>query len=318
MKKPLLPLFLLLAAVPSFAQATFQSFTPRYEADGTAYANAEIVRVKADGTMTLRSESGDLELTTDSHAVSGLAGLRRGGKVLIAYDTLTDDNGRTRRIVTYARQTSPTSGEPGPSLAVASAASTASTVPVSRARVRALGGATTTPVRQAGLSGIGLPFVGGVAVATGVGATSPYARTVPSIPLPTPVFNAVLPPAIAQAPQSDDEVGALREDGERDLAAAAVVLAAHANDIDWQWSGFVNGCLGAFTPVASPGRQWFLLLDGRVPTPTDDGCRSLSTSLAGMAKSWEQQLAIALDAARRADVLPGRTREILERHRIDR
>jgi hypothetical protein len=318
MKKPLLPLCLLLAAVPSFAQSTFQSFTPRYEADGTAYANAEVVRVKADGTMTLRSESGDLELTTDSHAVSGLAGLRRGGKVLIGYDTLTDDNGRTRRIVTYARQTSPTSGEPGPSVATASPASTASTVPVNRARVRALGGPTTTTVRQAGLSGPGLPFVGGLAVATGVGATSPYARTVPSIPLPTPAFNTVLPPAIAQAPQSDDEVGAFREDGERDFAAAAVVLAAHANEIDWQWSGFVNACLGGFTPVASPGRQWFLLLDGRMPTPTDDGCRSLSTSLLGMAKGWEQQLDIALAAARRADVLPGRTREILERHRIDR
>jgi hypothetical protein len=317
MKKPLLPLFLLLAAVPSFAQSTFQSFTPRYEADGAAYVNAEVVRVKADGAMTLRSESGDLELTTDSHAVSGLAGLRRGGKVLIGYDTLTDDNGRTRRIVTYARQTSPTSGEPGPSLAVASATSPASTVPVNRARVRALGGVATTTVRQAGL-GNGLPFVGSVAVATGVGAASPYARTVPSIPAPRPVAGAVLPPAIAQAPQSDDEVGTLREDAERDLAAAAVALAAHANEIDGQWSGFVNGCLSGFTPVASPGRQWFLLLDGRVPTPSDDGCRSVATSLVGMANGWEQQLDMALDAARRADVLPGRTREILERHRIDR
>jgi hypothetical protein len=37
-----------------------------------------------------------------------------------------------------------------------------------------------------------------------------------------------------------------------------------------------------------------------------------------MATGWEQQLQITLDAARRTDVLPGRIRETLQRHNIDR
>jgi hypothetical protein len=509
MKRPLLPLFMMLAAVPSFAQSTFQSFTPRLEADGTTYVNAEVVRVHPDGTAVVRSESGDVELTAPAGAVPGLAGLRRGDKVVIAYDTVTDDDGRTRRIVTYASPASPTSGQPGPALAVASVPASGSTVrivstdranrtitvtdtsgtpmvlPVSsgaarslgsfsagdvvgltfanggvvtanalpavnriqalpfgtdvswsvlppvngqlvrfdantnrvtvqtasgrqrtfpvdstagsglsglrpgdnlslnfqvtqeanRARVRAagLGGSASSsgvlivasvqslgssPVApstaspnapglsstaaganvtgQAGASaartgvtgggtfspmggaGNGLPFIGGVAVAAGVGPTSPYASTVPSVPAPTPMFNAVLPPATAKAPLTNEDVGAVRAFGERDLDAAAVVLAAHANEIDGHWFRLVNGCLAGFIPESSPGRQWFLLLDGRVRTPTDDSCRSMYTAVLGMAQGWEQQLGIALDAARRADVLPGRIREILDRHRIDR
>jgi hypothetical protein len=42
------------------------------------------------------------------------------------------------------------------------------------------------------------------------------------------------------------------------------------------------------------------------------------SQLRGQASGWETQLGIALDAARRADVLPGRIRETLDRHRIDR
>jgi hypothetical protein len=352
MKRTLLLYCLMLAAVPSFAQSTFQSFTPRYEADGTTYLNAEVVRVNTDGTMALRSESGDLELTADSRAVPGLTGLRRGEKVLIAYDTLTADDGRARRIVTYARQASPTSGEPEPSIAIASASATGSTV-----RVNSADRDSRTGVRQASLSsgvartavlpvgspagasqagatapgtgvpgggtfspmgaGIGLPVVG-VAVPGIIPPGSPYASTVPSIPSPTAMFNPVLPAAVAKAPVGNEDVGVLRAYGERDLDAAAVVLAAYANEIDGHWFRFVNGCLAGFIPGSSAGRQWFLLLDGRVPTPTDDSCRSQYTSILGTATGWEQQLAIALDAARRVDVLPGRIREILDRHRIDR
>ena len=564
MKKTLFPFFLMLAAVPSFSQSTFQSFTPRVEADGTTYVNAEIVRVNADGTLTLRNETGDQELIADPRAVPGLAGLRRGDKVLVSFDTITGDNGAVRRVVTFARQASPTSGEPGPAFAAASASGsvvrvvstnrarrtitvtdasgapmvlpvstqaarslgslnagdvvgldftnggivsasalpsvsgfqilptgsnvgsfvlppvngqfvrfdantnrvtlqTASgrqrTFPVSntvggglsglrpgdnmslnfqvtqeanRARVRAGGNTTTTTVNQAGLSnsgsgvlsvgsvqslgagsfqpsgafvpagspigpntaspnapgltnvstaagpnvagvtpgginavggnaagtsqvgsnagvpgantagnlggngaaagagaanpgaaagnagGAGVPFTGGVTVASGVGASSPFANTVPSIPSPTPVLNAVLPPAVAKAPLSNEEVGAMRVYGERDLDNAAVVLAAYANEIDGVWARYLNGCLGGFTSESTTGRQWFLVLDGRVRTPNDDACRSTYTSLVSMATGWETQLGVVVDAARKADVLPGRIRETLDRHRIDR
>ena len=110
----------------------------------------------------------------------------------------------------------------------------------------------------------------------------------------------------------------LRAYGERDLDNAAVVLAMVANDIDASWFRFKMACLGGFTAETSPGREWFLLLDDRVRSPNDDQCRTMYSQMRGQAMGWEQQLSIALDAARRADVLPGRIRETLDRHRIDR
>jgi len=520
MKKPLLPFYLILAAVPAFAQSTFQSFPPDGEAGAPTYVNAEVVRVdRTAGSVTLRSESGDVVVTADARAVAGLAGVRTGDKVLAAYQAMVDETGRERRVVTFARPASPTSGQPGPSLATAGTLSasavrvistdranrtitvtdtsgtptvlpvstravrslgalnpgdvvgldftgggvvtanalpsvsaiqtlpggtvgsfvlppfngqlvgfdaTANTVtvraatgrdrtfPVSgaalsglsglrpgdhlslgfqvtqeanRARVRAAGStSTTTGISQAGLSGAvrpgvlsvgtvqafnpgqsfgvpsfananlqatgfpgtasggvdanrgvtgtspamggtgagtfsnmggGLPFVGGVAVPS-VGPTSPFAGNVPSISAPGPVMTAVLPPATAKAPLGDADVGAMRAYGERDFDAAVMVLAVVANDIDANWFRFKMACLGGFVPDVSPNREWFLLLEDRVRTPNDDQCRASYAQLMGMATGWDAQMNIALDAARRADVLPGRVRETLARHRLGR
>jgi hypothetical protein len=527
----------MLLAVPGFAQTGAQSYTPRRESSAPAYVNAEVVRVdRAAGTATIRAESGDPVLIADRDALPEAASLKAGDKVVVAYEVIVDEDGRARRLVTYLRPASPTSGEPGPSFVVASAGAGGATVrvlstdranrritvtdlsgspvvlpvstgaarslsalsagdvvglsfggggvvsanalpavsgiqalpagtavgnfvvppftgqfvgfepganlvtvrsttgqlrsfPVSsaagsgfiglvpgenlslgfqvtqeanRARIRAGAGASTTTVSRTGLSGLagttpgvlsvgsvqsvgpfnqagfptgagspqvarntaspnapgltnvsgataqtgnvgpqtgaqtganagnaggpigaatggGLPFIGGgIGVPSVAGAVSPYASTVPSVPSPTPVFNAVLPPATAKAPLSQDEVGVLRAYGERDLDAAAMVLAMVANEIDAAWARFKVGCLGGFVPESAPNREWFLLLDGRVRTPTDDQCRAMYTQLQGLAAGFDQQLGIALDAARRADVLPGRVREILERHRIDR
>ena len=547
MKRPLLPFCLLLAVVPAFAQSTFQSFTPDREAGAPTYVNAEVVRVdRPAGTVTLRSESGDVVVTADAHAVAGLAGVRTGDKVLAAYQTMVDQTGRERRVVTFARPASPTSGQPGPTMTATTGApsgsavrvistdranrtitvtdasgvptvlpvssravrslgalnpgdvvglnftgggvvtasalpsvsaiqalpggtvgsfvlppfngqlvgfdATASTVtvrgangrdrtfPVSGAALSGLGGlrpgdnlslgfqvtqqanragvraaantSTTTGVGPTGLSGAvgsgvlsvgtvqasnpgvgqqgfgvpsftnanlqatgfrgtasgavdvnrgatgtsqaiggtganaatgfnaaggtgagsgasnvgtgtfsnmgaGLPFAGGVAVPS-LGATSPFAGNVPSISAPGPVMTAVLPPATAKAPLGDSDVGAMRAYGERDFDAAVMVLAIVANDIDAHWFRFKMSCLGGFVPDVSPNREWFLLLDDRVRTPNDDQCRASYAQLMGMATGWDAQMNIALDAARRADVLPGRVRETLERHRLGR
>jgi hypothetical protein len=595
---------MLLVSAPGFAQ-TFQSFDPGREAGTPTYLNAEVVRVSSDGTATIRSESGDVVLTADLRAVAALPGVRAGDKLLLAYETVYDDSGRERRIVTYARPASPGSGEPGPSVVMAAAGASGGsavrvistnraqrtitvtdasgeplTLPLSsrasanlgriqpgdvigldfvtggvvnpnalpvvsgfqalpagtgvgsfvvpplsgqfvgfdagtnrltvqtadgrqqtftvsgtagsglaglrpgdnlslgfqvtqqanRARVRAGGsttvttapgtvnlgaasgstllsvgnvstfsgtgvrptalartsatrgtfsdfgantmgvtgaanvGAVTTNAQAARLAtaqsigganntftnqnlagfgntagagagqgvsvnnatanrtgiaaggfspiggtsvgsggvpgtgipgsgvatagaggtgtvsnmGAGLPFLGTGFATPSVGPGSPFSNTVPSVPTPGPVMTAVLPPATAKAPLSQEDVGLLRAYGERDLDAAAVVLAMVANDIDAGWFRFKMACLGGFTAETSPGREWFLLLDDRVRTPTDDACRAMYSQLQGQAAGWETQLGIALDAARRADVLPGRIRETLDRHRIDR
>ncbi|HVR70659.1 MAG TPA: hypothetical protein VMT87_07410 [Vicinamibacteria bacterium] len=326
--------FILLAAVPAFAQSTYQPLIPDHEAGAPTYLNAEVVRVNAAaGSVTLRSERGDVVVTADEIAVAGLAGLRTGDKVLAAYSTIVDQSGRKRLVVTYARPASPDSGEPGPSAAAPTTTSSSTELVLSTDRPnrsvpmlapQTVGGPGASPEvagANAGTTGstgaAGLPLVGGVAVPS-VGATSPYARSVPSVSAPERVITAVLPPATAKAPLGDEDVGALRPFGERDFDAAVMVLAVAASDIDAAWFRYKAACLGGFVPETTAGREWFLLLQGRVNTPDDDQCRATHAQIMGTATGWDAQMGIALDAARRADVLPGRVRETLERHRLGR
>ena len=149
------------------------------------------------------------------------------------------------------------------------------------------------------------------------GATSPLLNPVPNVPTPTAVAPAVLPPAIAKQPLSQEDVGLMRAQGEADLDNAAVALAAAAGGIDVAWAGFKSQCLAGFTPErVTAGREWYLLAQGRILTPTDDACRALYTDLTGRAQGFIQQLDTVEDAARKADVLPVRVREVFDRHRL--
>jgi hypothetical protein len=196
---------------------------------------------------------------------------------------------------------------------------------------------------QAGVSGQAAPAggntVGGFAVGAGTGATggtgantggtvgggvvggtvggTPLGNPVPSIPSATPVAGVVLPPAGAKDPLSAEDVGLMRAQGERDLDAAAVALASAAAGIDPLWAGFKNQCLSGFTVnTVTSGREWYLLADDRIPTPTDDGCRALHADLTGRARGFLAQIQVVEDAARKADVLPVRVREVLDRHKL--
>jgi hypothetical protein len=158
--------------------------------------------------------------------------------------------------------------------------------------------------------------VGGTVVGGAVGG-SPFVNSVPSVPSGTPVAGVVLPPAGAKEPLSADEVGMMRAQGERDLDAAAMALASAAAGIDPVWAGFKNQCLSGFTVnTVTSGREWYLLADNRIPTPTDDGCRALHADLTGRARGFLSQLQIVEDAARKADVLPARVREVFDRHKL--
>ena len=159
--------------------------------------------------------------------------------------------------------------------------------------------------------------VAGGGVTGGGVAGSPFGNPVPSIPAATPVAGVVLPPAGAKEPLSADEVGMNRAQGERDLDAAAMSLAAAAAGIDPVWAGFKNQCLSGFTVnTVTSGREWYLLASDRIPTPNDDACRSMFADLTGRTKGFLSQLETVEDAARKADVLPARVREVLDRHKL--
>ena len=177
-------------------------------------------------------------------------------------------------------------------------------------------GAANTGAGTGQVAGTGA-VAGGPVVAGGV-ATSPFVNPVPSIPGVTPVAAAVLPPAVAKQPLSQEDIGANRAQGEADLDAAAVAMAAAAIQIDAVWAGFKNQCLRGFTASTgtTSGREWYALASDRVPTPTDDACRSLHADLRGRAQGFLAQLDTVEDAARKADVLPVRVREVFDRHRL--
>ena len=100
----------------------------------------------------------------------------------------------------------------------------------------------------------------------------------------------------------------MRAFAERDLEGAAVVLAVMANDIDTQWLRYKTTCVTGALPDTAHAREWFLVLDARVPTPGADECRAGLAALQNVASSWDGQLGIVLGAARRCDVLPGQVR----------
>jgi hypothetical protein len=96
-----------------------------------------------------------------------------------------------------------------------------------------------------------------------------------------------------------------------------VALAAAAAAIDPAWAGFKSQCLSGVTvPAVTAGREWYLLAEDRIPTPPDDACRALYTDLTGRARAFLSQLETVEDAARKADVLPVRVREVLDRHKL--
>ena len=123
-------------------------------------------------------------------------------------------------------------------------------------------------------------------------------------------------PAVAKQP-SNDEVGAMRAQGEADLDTAAVALSGAAEVLDEAWTGFKTQCLRGFTAErVSSGREWYLLAQGRILTPTHDACRALSIDLTSRAQGFIGQLDVVEDAARKADVRPVRVRQVFDRHRL--
>jgi hypothetical protein len=131
-----------------------------------------------------------------------------------------------------------------------------------------------------------------------------------------PVQVAVVPPPVVEEPLSADEVTAMRAQAEVDFDASAAALDAAASAIDTAWAGFKTQCLPGFTAEATSGREWFLLAQGRILTPTDDACHALYTDFNDRAEGFIRQRDAVDDAARKAGVLPARVLEVFDRHRL--
>jgi hypothetical protein len=170
------------------------------------------------------------------------------------------------------------------------------------------------------------PATGGIPVPPNMPGAPAVLQPVPNVGPPTsPTLNVALPPATAGTalgPGTAAEAEAIRAQAVRDLQAATSLLCLKANEIDSMWFGFKDVCLGGTTPsgaATTTGREWFVLFGGNtIRQPGDDACRQRLADIARAAELFQQQMSIALDSARKADVAPGVVREVLQRNRLDR
>ncbi len=273
------------------------------------------------GIVTFDSPTaGRVTFPVGSTVAGGFSGLRPGDNLSLNFDVTTAARqAQAGASITGVQPLIPGAVSPiSPNTASINAPGLAGT-PGATTGV-AQGGVQQVGVPQAGVqpAGVqGLTTAGQIVGGSVAGPSSPVLNPVPNVSSGAPVQAAVLPPAGARQPLSADDVGLMRAQGEADLDNAAVSLAAAANSMDATWAGFKGQCLTGFTAErVTSGREWYLLAQGRILTPTDDACRALYVDLTNRAQGFMQQLDTVEDAARRADVLPVRVREVFDRHRL--
>ncbi len=263
-------------------------------------------------TLTVRDTAGTRHvLSTTTEAARTLRGLRVGDDVVLSYRA---GKGNTRMVVRIEPVGVGTSG---------TVTQVAPVVPVSTVVVPPVGPAVapaTGPTVPVVVTHAGYPATGGMPVPPNAAGAPAVLQPVPNVGPPTsPTLNVALPPA--NAGTMPDAATQAQAQGVRDLQAAAGVLALKANEADNLWYAFKSQCLGGTTPSGAnttTGREWFILMNGgTIPPASDDACRQRLADLTRCAQLFEEQLAVARDAARKADVPPGTVRDILQRNRID-
>lgn len=297
-------------------------FVPSRAGDAPVYMNGELVRIDRNArTITLRAEGRQTVLTVEPEALVGMGALRPGSSVILGYRL--DGSGRSaRRIVTSVRSGSAASGTLAGDRKVTASLADSSPRTLSFTP-RAEEPAVPPPPFPRGNG-----TVQGGTVGTGSVPQLPNGfpqaginSQIPSIPPVARPSTAVLPPASVlpetDPPRTPAEAAAVRERASRDFDLAAAVLGARAAEMDRAWFAYRGSCVSSTAPLNSRSREWFGLLDGSITAPTDDVCEQAFAEVSRLAEGIGAQLDIARDSARRADVLPGRMRESLQRYNLD-
>jgi hypothetical protein len=172
----------------------------------------------------------------------------------------------------------------------------------------AVGGGS--PVLSSGVPQIGGGAVGGLN--SSIPSIPPSAGTMntPILPVPTVATGTT----IATTPA---DVATLRELASRDFDMAVAVVATRAAEVDRAWIAYRSQCVSSTGPLNNRTREWFGVLDGSFIGPTEDICEASFNEVTRLAQGIEASLDNARDTARRADVLPGRMREVLQRYNLD-
>jgi hypothetical protein len=302
------------------------------ELQAPTYMNAEVFRVDREAnTIALKSESGKTVLHVEGEAVDSLGGLRENDKVILTLRVVDDGAGGSRRIVTQVRPASAGSGEPGLPPDKATVAAPARPVAPAPVVTRPVAVPGTSEVRTIQDARIVLvePAANKITIRDSLGRThvlvvQEHIRQDLGVLTPGDMVSLGVQGSPARVVQIDRgqvggppaELAAIQEGALRAFELSAAQLAVQANAIDGMWLGYQEACL-AEPPTTNRSRGWFQLLDGTLPEPDQDGCRQQFQEIIRRGEKLRDEVKVAEDNARKAEVLPGLLRESLVRHRLD-
>jgi hypothetical protein len=126
-------------------------------------------------------------------------------------------------------------------------------------------------------------------------------------------LNEVKPAGTARS-ESDRALA----EGQRAFLATVTRLARAADVLDSEWQRFRGACYSATLPPTY-SHEWFVVLTPRGVTPAQVGgtCSTFLEAFRKQAARLSTEMRSALEAARRAGVLPGVVREALRENRLE-
>jgi len=122
--------------------------------------------------------------------------------------------------------------------------------------------------------------------------------------------------ALSAAPAASGVV-AWPSGAERNFDATLLTMTDETAAIDRAWFEYRDACPGREDSTDTTRREWFGILDGSEPRPTDDTCSRKYDRAAVLALSLRDRLDAARNAAREFGVPPGQIRESLQRYNLD-
>jgi S1-C subfamily serine protease len=118
------------------------------------------------------------------------------------------------------------------------------------------------------------------------------------------------------APGGAPPAEGLREHNEREFASAVQTLARRADQIDDYWNRFKTSC-GGSPGVRRGDREWMGLVEAPATfTAMAPACSTWLSDLQKVTGELHLEVRDLLEAARRADILPGVVRDTLRAHRL--
>jgi S1-C subfamily serine protease len=116
--------------------------------------------------------------------------------------------------------------------------------------------------------------------------------------------------------------GSAEADDDHDEAVAGYErwiadAAKKVESLDRSWAELRAQCMSGPVPHARGDREWFVIFEGFDENRVSSGCSNYYSDLSSSARNFERRMTEAADAARRAGVYPGESRDIRHRYRLD-